>query len=367
MVERDRELRARGGDEAGGGTGSNVWESIKFTTIGRDPSIFEDVMNEAQQLATSKNLNHTTIYTSWGHQGWKPFGNPRNKRELGSVILDAGVTESITNDIYEFLTTKQWYSDRGIPYRRGYLLYGEPGSGKSSFVTAIAGHIGYDICVMSLAQPGLTDDHLAISMINVPEKSLILFEDIDCLFYDRAKQQNIDDNIAQKGGISSVRENQHNYMSFSGFLNALDGVHAGEERIVFMTTNYVKQLDQALIRPGRIDMMQYFGNATRHQIEQMFYRFYPEVQEMGMGGYKERIDEFVDTLTDKGISMAELQEYFLLHKTDMETAFSDAELFVNTLLSSPRRRQSDNMINHDVSSVPQGDILQGIEKVVNDS
>ena len=202
MVERDRELRARGGDGDGqSGTGSNVWESIKFTTIGRDPAIFEDIMNEAQILATNKDLDYTTIYTSWGHQGWKPFGNPRRKRDINSVILDEGITDHITNDIYEFLVRKQWYFERGIPYRRGYLLYGEPGSGKSSFVTAIAGHIGYDICVMSLAQPGLTDDHLAISMINVPEKSLILFEDIDCLFYDRTQQNNIDNNIAQKGGI----------------------------------------------------------------------------------------------------------------------------------------------------------------------
>ena len=158
-MERDRELRAKGSDNLSGG-GSNVWESIKFTTIGRSPEIFDNVMQEAQQLATNKDLDYTTIYTSWGHNGWKPFGNPRRKRNIDSVILDDGTAEAVIEDIYEFLTSKQWYYDRGIPYRRGYLLYGEPGSGKSSFVTAIAGHIGYDICIMSLAQPGLTDDHL---------------------------------------------------------------------------------------------------------------------------------------------------------------------------------------------------------------
>ncbi len=143
MVERDRELRAKG-------DGEKVWESIKFTTIGRNPLIFNDIMNEAQQLATNKDLDYTTIYTSWGHNGWKPFGNPRKKRDISSVILDNNISRVITNDIYEFLTNKQWYFERGIPYRRGYLLYGQPGSGKSSFVTAVAGHIGYDICVMSL-------------------------------------------------------------------------------------------------------------------------------------------------------------------------------------------------------------------------
>merc|ERR550525_1013560 len=102
------------------------------------------------------------------------------------------------------MTSKQWYYDRGIPYRRGYLLYGEPGSGKSSFVTAIAGHIGYDICVMSLAQPGLTDDHLALSLINVPEKSILLFEDVDCLFANRSGRNQKKDN-SNIGSISSVK------------------------------------------------------------------------------------------------------------------------------------------------------------------
>eukprot|EP01083_Nonionella_stella_P047865 128123_1 len=347
MVERDRELRAKGSD-SNSGDGSNVWESIKFTTIGRDPSIFDHIMHEAQQIATNKDLDYTTIYTSWGHNGWKPFGNPRRKRDISSVILDHGIQEAVINDIYEFLTCKQWYFERGIPYRRGYLLYGEPGSGKSSFVSAIAGHIGYDICVMSLAQPGLTDDHLAISLINVPEKSLILFEDIDCLFYDRAKHDDSEDHMRKKhGGISSVRHNPNNYMSFSGFLNALDGVNAGEERIVFMTTNYVQELDSALIRPGRIDTMQYFGYATPFQIEQMFYRFYPELRlnTEDLIQYKDGIDAFVKVLDGKGISMAELQEYFLLHKDNIETALNDAQVFVDTLLNSPRRK-GVNTLDH---------------------
>eukprot|EP01084_Bolivina_argentea_P136548 240478_1 len=351
MVERDRELRAKG-------DGEKVWESIKFTTIGRDPCIFNNIMNEAQQLATNKDLDFTTIYTSWGHNGWKPFGNPRKKRNINSVILDNNISEVITSDIYEFLTNKQWYFERGIPYRRGYLLYGEPGSGKSSFVTAVAGHIGYDICVMSLAQPGLTDDHLAVSLINVPEKSLILFEDIDCLFYDRSTPQHTPtnkDNIYENVSMnSSVRQNQNNYMSFSGFLNALDGVHAGEERIIFMTTNYIKQLDSALIRPGRIDMMQYFGNATIYQIKQMFYRFYPEIKYDE--NYNDRIEMFVKIINGNQISMAELQEYFLLHKGNVETALTDAQMFVDTLLNSPRRR------NHETTNVNENKtVLEGIE------
>merc|ERR1712061_225096 len=99
--------------------------------------------------ATNKDFEFTQVFTSWGHSGWKPFGAPRRVRSLESVILPVGVAENVSSDIYEFMASKAWYFERGIPYRRGYLFYGEPGSGKSSFIEAMAGHIGFDICVMS--------------------------------------------------------------------------------------------------------------------------------------------------------------------------------------------------------------------------
>jgi hypothetical protein len=51
---------------------------------------------------------------------WRPFGYPRRRRPLDSVVLDQGVGERILNDVQEFINNPQWYIDRGIPYRRGY-------------------------------------------------------------------------------------------------------------------------------------------------------------------------------------------------------------------------------------------------------
>jgi chaperone BCS1 len=120
-------------------TGSPV-ESLKLTTIGANHKIFEPMLNEARNAALSQQVGKTLIYRAglgadWGLSGW-----PKDKRPFSSVVLDQGVSESIKSDILDFLKNRKWYFDRGIPYRRGYLLYGPPGCGKTSFVTALAGY-----------------------------------------------------------------------------------------------------------------------------------------------------------------------------------------------------------------------------------
>jgi mitochondrial chaperone BCS1 len=76
----------------------------------------------------------------------------------------------------------------GIPYRRGYLLYGPPGSGKSSFIQALAGELGYNICILNLGERALTDDRLNHLLSNAPERSILLLEDIDAAFTSRKLQ-----------------------------------------------------------------------------------------------------------------------------------------------------------------------------------
>jgi chaperone BCS1 len=63
-------------------------------------------------------------------------------------------------------------------------------------------------------------------------------------------------------------------VTFSGFLNALDGVASGEERICFMTTNHIERLDPALIRPGRVDLSLFIGDATPNQAKRLYLQFY---------------------------------------------------------------------------------------------
>lgn len=75
----------------------------------------------------------------------------------------------------------------GIPYRRGYLLHGPPGSGKTSFIQALAASLGYDICLLNLSERGLADDKLFHLLSNAPERSIILMEDVDAAFNKRVQ------------------------------------------------------------------------------------------------------------------------------------------------------------------------------------
>ena len=75
----------------------------------------------------------------------------------------------------------------GIPYRRGYLLHGPPGSGKSSFIQALAGSLSYDICLLNLSERGLGDDKLNHLLSNAIDRSIILIEDIDAAFNKRVQ------------------------------------------------------------------------------------------------------------------------------------------------------------------------------------
>lgn len=82
-------------------------------------------------------------------------------------------------------------------------------------------------------------------------------------------------------------------ITFSGFLNALDGAASGEERIIFLTTNHVERLDPALIRPGRVDLAQLIDDASPAQAKELFTRFY--------GGSED--SSGVDANEGKGVDM----------------------------------------------------------------
>ena len=157
------------------------WETLQFRLLAMDRPKLSQMLEEAKNEALAKEVGKTVVYTSYGPE-WRPFGQPRRKRTLASVILDGNISDRIYTDVQSFLSNGKWYYERGIPYRRGYLLYGPPGSGKTSFIQALAGELDYNVCVLNLAEMGLTDDRLAHLLSHAPPRSFLLLEDVDAAF-----------------------------------------------------------------------------------------------------------------------------------------------------------------------------------------
>ena len=126
-VERTREQRM-----------GEPWETVMLTTFGKQKSLFVDILESARELALSEISGKTLMYVVRGTD-WVQFGHPRKRRPIASVVLDSGLAETIVADVREFLRSEAWYRERGIPYRRGFLLHGPPGCGKTSFIAALAG------------------------------------------------------------------------------------------------------------------------------------------------------------------------------------------------------------------------------------
>lgn len=294
-------------------------EIVQLTTLWAYRHVFEEVFREAHSMAAKANEGKTTVYSARG-MDWAPLGDARKKRPLASVILDEGVKENIVDDVKDFLARHQWYTDRGIPYRRGYLLFGPPGSGKSSFIQALAGELDFSVAMVNLSEMGMTDDKLAFLLTKLPKRSLLLLEDADAAFVNRRQR----DSDGYSGGT----------VTFSGLLNALDGLAAGEERIAFLTTNHIDRLDPALIRPGRVDMMLRIGEATRYQAARMWDRFYgdTDTDHSGRQRFLGRLEELGlfgvnpdGGSSNRHTSTAAIQGLFLFNKNDMNGAIDMAE------------------------------------------
>ena len=219
-------------------------------------------------------------------------------------------------DARAFLSRRDWYVDRGIPYRRGYLLHGPPGTGKSSAVVAIASALQMDIAILSLGDSSLDDNGLAELFSSIPVNSLVLIEDIDCAFLER------------KEG-----DDKRSKVTFSGLLNAIDGVAAGEGRLLFATTNHIQRLDPALIRPGRIDRKIYIGFATSEQAEKLYVRFFPNAE---VGWAK----EFASAIPSGKMTMCMLQTHLLLYADDPRGAIDQLDDLLESCLHGDESRAS---------------------------
>ena len=307
-------------------------DRIVLTTIGRSTEPIKALILETRDQRLAHQTSKTVIrrpspkeQRGRGRSAWNKVAM-RPSRPMGTVVLDDTQKAMVLKDINDFLhpRTPRWYANRGIPYRRGYLFHGPPGTGKTSLSFALAGVFGLDIYCLSLSEATLTEEDLITLFNSLPRRCVVLLEDIDSAGVLRKKGDGEEEkNEGDKGMNKRKADGEDNKeeekkkenedvatatasaiakavaqavkgandaseagrrgpslnnqgVSMSGLLNAIDGVASQEGRVLVMTTNNPEKLDDALVRPGRVDMKIKFTLANKQQTRELFMRMYCE-------------------------------------------------------------------------------------------
>ena len=214
-----------------------------------------------QQIDESKKITKKTMNIHFWKKDYWHLISQNPKRPLKTLYLKEGYKEEIIEKVSEFFSedTRDEYISHGIPYKNVFMLYGVPGSGKTSTINTIASHFDCDIYVIPISKE-LSDYDLitAISYMDDSDdkgstrKKIIVIEDIDSIFTDRKKG---DDN---------------NGITLPGLLNCFDGFSCIEGTLLFITANKPEVMDSAMLRSCRIDHRYELSYADKYQTESIF-------------------------------------------------------------------------------------------------
>ncbi|KAF5120293.1 putative mitochondrial chaperone BCS1-B [Metarhizium anisopliae] len=287
-------------------------EVITISCPGRSVQVLKDFIEECRHEYLEQIGGQITIFKNSG-DCWKRIST-KEKRPLDTVIISSALKQELVDDLKNFLNeeTRHWYIQRSIPYRRGYLLHGPPGTGKSSLGSALAGEFDLDIYIVSA--PGVDDQTLEHLFNNLPERCVVLLEDIDAIGTDRQ-------------GPGKPRKAA---LSLSRLLNTLDGVASQEGRILIMTTNHISSLDEALIRPGRIDVKLEIpladSDVTKNLFSFMFGRDkrHDAIDDEIILELSSLAGDFAKKVPELKFSTAQIMSYLLKHKNSAEDALKEA-------------------------------------------
>ncbi|GAB4861557.1 hypothetical protein Ancab_036750 [Ancistrocladus abbreviatus] len=191
---------------------------------------------------------------------------------LETIAMDAELKNKVKSDLEAFAKSKQYYHRLGRVWRRSYLLYGPSGTGKSSFVAAMAKFLSYDVYDVNLSKVS-SDSDLKMLLIQTTNRSVILIEDFDKY-------------IASRSSAGTV--------TLSGVLNFMDGVvnSCCDERIMVFTMTTKDNIDPVLLRPGRVDVhihfplcdFNNFKNLASNYLGVNDHKLFPQVEEMFQTG-----------------------------------------------------------------------------------
>ncbi len=213
----------------------NTKQTIKLYSFNRKP--LDTLIKHVDDTYVKNKINYF-----FNNNGEIKLLGRVNSKNFDNIFLNDNLIEILKSDLDSFESSNLRYRKLGIKYKRTYLFYGPAGTGKSSLAIAISNYTKRNVLSINMSKD-MSDSTLISLIANRPKRSIILFEDIDCLF-DNLNREETTDKKDDKVNIT-----------LSCILNILDGSYTPEDVIFIMTTNHIEKLDDALKRDGRTDML----------------------------------------------------------------------------------------------------------------
>lgn len=248
---------------------------VTITTYGRNRGVFSDLIQEFRYIQKKDKVGIFMFReNAWVRQ------TDIDKRDLHTVVCKKEIKDQILADVDWFKSSRDWYTKRGIPYKKTFILHGVPGTGKTSLIKALASHYEMNLCVINLTQ--MSDTQLMLALTSTPQGSFIILEDFDSTKATHAraglelikKTPGASDPVPNKS--RDVAEPEFTFLTLSGILNALDGLVSLSDKVIFMTTNRLEIMDEALVRKGRVDRILELGCLETPEIQEYIRLMFPD-------------------------------------------------------------------------------------------
>nr|XP_011462443.1 PREDICTED: mitochondrial chaperone BCS1-like [Fragaria vesca subsp. vesca] len=300
-----------------------------------------------QAKAIKEQENTVKLYTRNGNANYAYDGG-NHGMELGiwrsinlehpatfeTLAMEPELKRTILEDLDRFVRRKNFYRKVGKAWKRGYLLHGPPGTGKSSLVAAMANYLKFDVYDLELASVR-GNSQLRNVLLSTTNRSILVIEDIDCSM----DFQNRDLDLNPPDPYSGFYQNQkQEKVTLSGLLNFIDGLWSscGDERIIVFTTNHKDKLDPALLRPGRMDLHIHLSYCTPNGFKTLASN-YLGIQESNPHPLCGKVERLMETTE---VTPAEVAEELM--KSD------DADVALQGVVSLLKRkkRESEKVIEH---------------------